>query len=72
MAQADAAHSLANFKLEGGDSSKLYKLDGAEYDAKGIRELISKLRTSKADGAQGEGENPEQLLHTLLVAVRPR
>ena len=42
--QADCQHSLANYQTDGGDPSKLYQIDGVEYDAKGVRELIDKLQ----------------------------
>ena len=42
--RADCQHSLANFSLDqGGDPAKLYQIDGIEYDAKGVRDLIEKL-----------------------------
>ena len=43
--RADCQHSLANYQMEGGgDPNKLYELDGVEYDAKGVHELIKQLR----------------------------
>jgi len=32
----------------GSDPSKLYELDGVEYDAKGVNDLIKKLQAAKA------------------------
>lgn len=64
-------HSLADFKIDCGDASKLYELDGVEYDGKGVRELIAKLKVLKEEGPKGiEGDTPERLLHTLLLTVR--
>ena len=68
--QADAQHSLASYQMEGGDPAKLYELDGVEYDAKGVRELIAKLkRASQASAGQpvAADDTREGLLHTLLT-----
>ena len=43
-------HTLASYNMEGGDPSKLYELDGKEYDAQGIQGLIRKLRAAEARG----------------------
>ena len=56
--------------MKGGDPAKLYELDGVEYDAKGVRELIAKLkRASEADASNpiADEDTPEGLLHTLLT-----
>lgn len=79
--KADCQHSLANFSMEaGGDPAKLYQLDGIEYDAKGVRELIDKLRAAEqteggAAGSGGSGGNGgaamserNSLLHQLLTS----
>ena len=63
--QADCQHSLANFSMENGDPSKLYQLDGVEYDAKGVRDLIDKLQKVE----RGEGVPPVMV---MVVAMSTR
>lgn len=73
VVQADVQHSLANYKIDSGDQAKLYELDGVEYDAKGVKDLISKLKAAKTqrDGTTNPSGSysPEQLVQTLLLTV---
>eukprot|EP00965_Chrysotila_dentata_P203205 6181569-Pleurochrysis_carterae.AAC.2 len=46
---ADCQHTLADFNMEKGDASKLYEVDGVEYDAKGLHELVRKLHAADAE-----------------------
>ena len=73
--QADCQHSLANYSMDGGgDPSKLYQIDGVEYDAKGVRELIAKLQAAERGESSGDGNNAEQtssLVQELLTSNWP-
>ena len=73
--KADCQHSLANYSMDsGGDPSKLYQLDGVEYDAKGVRDLIEKLKAAEHVNKHGsatasdraESGSRESLLLELL------
>ena len=72
---ADCQHSLANFKADStSDPAKLYELDGVEYDSKGIRELIGRLKEAEAksadatvEGLDGDMDAAEALLLQLLT-----
>lgn len=69
--QADCQHSLANFSMEAGDASKLYQIDGVDYDAKGVRDLIQKLQAAERGDAGASGQSEEQtssLLQELLTS----
>lgn len=74
--KADCQHSLANYSMEaGGDPAKLYQIDGVEYDAKGVREIIDKLKAaeggggSSGDAAAGAGGGARaSLLQQLLTS----
>ena len=80
--KADCQHSLETFDLDaGGDPSKLYQLDGVEYDSKGVRDLIEKLqggvgrqgrrrrrRRRGGDGGGGTGDAKDALLLELLTS----
>ena len=77
--KTDCQMSLDNYntQLEGGgsDLTKLYELDGVEYDAKGVRELIAQLRAaeeakrgeSDAEGKGGEGSSVSSTLERMLT-----
>ena len=77
--KTDCQMSLDNYntQLEGGgsDLTKLYELDGVEYDAKGVRELIAQLRASEeakrgkgdADGNGGDGSSVSSTLERMLT-----
>ena len=71
--QADCQHSLANFSMDSGDPSKLYQIDGVEYDAKGVRDLIDRLQSVESgelgdNGEAGCAERTSALLQELLTS----
>uniref|UniRef100_A0A6S9VAX5 Uncharacterized protein n=1 Tax=Chrysotila carterae TaxID=13221 RepID=A0A6S9VAX5_CHRCT len=70
---ADCQHTLADFNMEKGDASKLYEVDGVEYDAKGLHELVRKLHAADAEkrsqeAATGMQETPTESLVGELLA----
>ena len=52
----------------GSDLTKLYELDGVEYDAKGMRELISQLRAADQSrkGTSADGKDDGGSLALLV------
>ena len=62
--KTDCQQTLDKYKTDlegkaGSDLTKMYELDGVEYDAKGMRELISQLRAAdeSRNGTSGDGKD---------------
>ena len=74
--KTDCQMSLDNYSSnDGSDLTKLYELDGVEYDAKGVRELIKQLRAAEeakrgkggSDGGGGGGSSVSSTLERMLT-----
>ena len=64
---------LSFFQMDNAsDPAKLYQIDGVEYDAKGVRELIEKLKAAdkggSADDLSGGAGSKSSLLQELLTS----
>lgn len=70
--KTDCQHSLDNYnnqlEVSGSDLTKLYELDGVEYDAKGVRELINQLRAAEDPkyGRVGGGDSESSSVNVTL------
>ena len=72
--KTDCQHSLDSYnnqlEVSGSDLTKLYELDGVEYDAKGVRELINQLKAAeygKVGGGDSESSSVNVTLERMLT-----